>query len=127
MKILRHGLHFSLVGAIQLALDSTTYIVLTFFGASPIVGNISGRVAGALLGFWLNGRMTFSDNTQPHLRLRLARYLMLWTLTTTISTTAMVEIASHAGLSSTWWCKPLVECTLGLTSFLLSRHWVYRH
>ena len=65
-------------------------------------------------------------NHQPHLRLRFARYLVLWIVLTAISTAALMLIGSYAGLAKTWWCKPLIEIALGLISFLLSRHWVYR-
>jgi len=88
--------------------------------------NICSRSMGALFGFWLNGRVTFARSDQPHLRLRLARYLVLWIVLTAISTAALVAIAHHGGLARTWWCKPLIEIALGATSFLLSRHWVYR-
>jgi hypothetical protein len=35
-------------------------------------------------------------------------------------------IDATAGLKSAWLAKPLVDLTLGLTGFLVSRHWVYR-
>jgi putative flippase GtrA len=126
MKILGDGVRFIAVGAIQVVIDSTTYIVLTQLGMATPPANICGRCAGALLGFWLNGRVTFARNEQPHLRLRFIRYLILWLVLTAISTTALVTIANYGGLARTWWCKPLIEIVLGLTSFLLSRHWVYR-
>jgi putative flippase GtrA len=126
MKILRDGVRFSVVGIIQVVVDSATYIALTKFGLATAPSNICGRVAGAVLGFWLNGRITFARNEQPRLRARLVRYLVLWITLTAISTGALLWIADHAGLARTWWCKPLIEIVLGLTSFLLSRHWVYR-
>lgn len=126
MRILRDGVRFVLIGAIQIAVDSATYIALTKLGVATMPANICGRVAGALLGFWLNGSITFAHHQQPHLRLRLARYLVLWLVLTAISTTVLVAIGNHAGLARTWWCKPLIEIALGITSFLLSRHWVYR-
>jgi len=57
---------------------------------------------------------------------RLLRYLLLWIGLTLISTLALAAIADTSGLSRTWWAKPLIEGGLGLTSFLLSRHWVYQ-
>ena len=126
MKILGDGVRFIAVGAIQVVVDSTTYIVLTQLGVATPPANICSRSMGALFGFWLNGRVTFARGDQPHLRLRLARYLVLWIVLTAISTTALVTIAHHGGLARTWWCKPLIEIALGVTSFLVSRHWVYR-
>jgi len=126
MRILRDGMRFALVGAIQVALDSAVYIGLTKFGVTTSPANISGRCAGALLGFWLNGATTFAHHVQPRLRWRALRYVLLWLALTTLSTVALVSITQHAGLARSWWCKPLIEAALGLTSFLVSRHWVYR-
>jgi putative flippase GtrA len=126
VKILGDGARFIVVGAIQVVVDSATYIVLTKLGIATPPANICGRCVGALFGFWLNGRVTFARNEQPHLRLRFARYLILWIVLTAISTTALLTIAARGGLARTWWCKPLIEIALGVTSFLVSRHWVYR-
>ena len=125
MRILHDSLRFIAIGAIQIALDSSLYIALTNAGAPPPVANICGRIAGASLGFWLNGRITFGHHVQPQLPVRFARYAVLWLSLTAVSTFALTEIARNAGLASSWWAKPLVEVVLGLTSFLVSRHWVY--
>jgi putative flippase GtrA len=126
MKIFRDGVGFTIIGAIQVVIDSATYIALTQLGLATPSANLCGRCVGALLGFWLNGRVTFFHNRQPHLRLRIARYLALWIVLTAISTAALMLIGNYAGLVKTWWYKPLIEIALGLISFLLSRHWVYR-
>lgn len=126
MKILRDGLHFLVIGAIQLAVDSAVYIALTKAGIVPLPANLCGRIAGAALGFWLNGRITFLHHTQPVLHVRAARYVLLWVTLTAISTLALMLIVHYGGLARSWWAKPLIEAVLGLTSFLVSRHWVYR-
>ena len=126
MRIVRDGAGFSLVGALQVAVDSSVYIVLTTVGVATPPSNVCGRIAGALLGFWLNGRLTFAHHDQPRLRWRLARYVILWVVMTSISTLALTTIGAHAGLRQTWWAKPLIESVLGVTSFLICRHWVYR-
>jgi len=127
MRILRDGLHFLLIGAIQLAMDSAIYIALTKAGAEPLPANLCGRIVGAALGFWLNGRITFFHHVQPVLQVRAARYLLLWMTLTIISTVALTSVVHYGGLARSWWAKPLIEAALGLTSFLISRHWVYRH
>lgn len=126
MKILRDGAHFIGVGALQLALDSAIYIALTRIGIALALANVCGRAAGACCGFWLNGRVTFLHRTQPLVHVRLLRYLALWIGLTLISTAALAIIADAGGLARSWWAKPLVEGVLGVTSFLLSRHWVYQ-
>lgn len=126
MKIMRDGAHFIGVGALQLALDSAIYIVLTRIGLALVLANVCGRAAGACCGFWLNGRVTFLHRAQPQVHVRLLRYLALWIGLTLVSTTALAVIADAGGLARSWWAKPLVEGALGVTSFLLSRHWVYQ-
>lgn len=126
MKIVRDGAKFSVVGAIQVALDSATYIGLTTLGVPTPPANVCGRIAGAVLGFWLNGSVTFAHHDQPRFRWRLARYVLLWIVLTIVSTAALTVIGHRAGLRNTWWAKPLIETVLGMTSFLICRHWVYR-
>jgi putative flippase GtrA len=126
VKIVRDGASFSVVGAIQVVLDSTVYIVLTKLGVPTPPANVCGRIAGAALGFWLNGRVTFAHHDQPRFRWRLTRYILLWIAMTIISTAALTIIGHRAGLKHTWWAKPLIETVLGLTSFLICRYWVYR-
>ncbi len=126
MTIVRDGAGFSMVGVLQVIVDSGVYIALTTLGLTTPPSNVCGRIAGASIGFWLNGRHTFAHLDQPHVARRLLRYLLLWTVLTTLSTLALTAIAAYAGLRQTWWAKPLIETALGVSSFLISRHWVYR-
>jgi putative flippase GtrA len=126
MRILRDGLHFLIIGAIQLAIDSAIYIALTKAGVAPLPANLCGRIAGAALGFWLNGRVTFFHHEQPVLHVRAVRYVLLWVTLTLISTLTLTSIVKYGGLARSWWAKPLIEAVLGLSSFLVSRHYVYR-
>jgi len=88
--------------------------------------NIAGRVAGALLGYWLNGKLTFAGDEHGIGRTQLARYVVMWCGTTTISTWSMGFIDDALGLKWAWLAKPGVEFALGVVGFVLSRHWVYR-
>ncbi|WP_313140516.1 GtrA family protein [Stenotrophomonas sp.] len=128
MSLLRQGSAYIIIGLLQLLLDWLVFVALTAAGAPVVPGNIAGRVAGMLLGFWLNGRITFAD-AQGRQRLgwhRFARFLPLWLLLTAAST-LLVSTADHAlGLEYAWLAKPLVEGGLAGVSFLLMRHVVYR-
>ena len=92
MRIVRDGAGFSLVGVVQVVVDSGVYIALTTLGLATPPSNVCGRIAGALLGFWLNGRLTFAHQEQAATALRLLRYLILWIVLTTISTLALTMI-----------------------------------
>ncbi|QBB72550.1 GtrA family protein [Pseudolysobacter antarcticus] len=126
MSALSQSVRFIAVGVLQICIDSGIYIALTALGLSTPPSNLCGRIGGAAFGFWLNGKITFKRQQQPHIGLRLARYASLWIAMTIISTTLLTLIARHAGLTHAWWSKPLIEGVLGIVSFLVSRYWVYR-
>ncbi|MFV1846029.1 GtrA family protein [Stenotrophomonas maltophilia] len=128
MSLLRQGSAYLVIGALQLLLDWAVFVLATAAGVPVVPGNLAGRVAGMLLGFWLNGRITFAtDDGQQRLGWhRFARFLPLWLLLTAAST-LLVAAADHAlGLRYAWLAKPLVEGGLAGVSFLLMRYVVYR-
>ena len=119
MSLSRQGRHYLLIGGIQWLLDWAVMVVLSHWGMPVEPANIAGRVCGAMLGFWLNGRITFAGDDTRVGRRQFLRFVLMWLLTTAISTWSI-------GLKWTWLAKPGVEVVLGGLGFLLSRHWVYR-
>lgn len=127
MTLLRQGRWFLFAGVTQLALDWALFVALTALGMAPAPANLMGRVGGAMLGFWLNGRLTFA--TPGGQRLgggRFVRFAIVWLLLTAVSTALVTAIAGRLGLGHAWLAKPMVEGLLAVVSFLLYRHWVYR-
>ena len=127
MSVLRQGRYYLLIGILQWLLDWGVTVGLSHGGMAIEPANVLGRVSGALLGFWLNGRITFSGDEHRLGRKQLARFLMMWLVTTAISTYSMGAIDDWFGLQWAWIAKPAVEIVLGALGFLLSRHWVYKH
>ena len=127
MTLLRQGSAYIVIGLVQLLLDWLVFVGSTALGLPVAPANVVGRLAGMLLGFWLNGRYTFAAAGQQRLGWkRFARFLLLWMLLTAAST-LLVTAADHAlGLQYAWLAKPLVEGGLALVSFMLLRHVVYR-
>jgi len=124
---LRQGISFIFAGALQLLLDWAVFVALTSLGASPVIGNLAGRICGALLGFWLNGRMTFADQGQPKLGWRrFLRFLAVWLTLTLVSTALVAGTATQLGLQQAWLAKPIVEGGLAVVAFFLWRRFVYR-
>ncbi len=127
MSLLRQGRWFVAVGLAQLLPDWAVFVASTALLMPPAPGNLAGRIAGALLGYWLNGRITFADAGQARLgRRHFVRFLASWLAFTALSTLAMAAIATHLGIGHAWVAKPLVEGLLAVASFFLLRHWVYR-
>ncbi|MFT3763298.1 MAG: GtrA family protein [Pseudoxanthomonas sp.] len=127
MSLLRQGRLFLIFGALQLLLDWAVFVALTGLGMPTAPGNVCGRVAGAALGFWLNGRWTFASDGQARLGWeRLWRFVAVWLSLTALSTLLLAAIAAHAGLQHAWLAKPLVEAGFAVVSFFLWRHVVFR-
>ena len=125
--LFRQGGSFIAVGLAQLLLDWLVFVGLTALGVPAAPGNLAGRISGALLGFWLNGRYTFAS--AGHQRLgwkRFGRFLAIWVPATALSTWLVTMVAAALGLQLAWLAKPLVEGALAVLSFFLLRHVVYR-
>lgn len=127
MSLGRQGSHYLLIGVLQWLIDWGVMVGLTHSGMPIEPANVLGRVSGALLGFWLNGRITFSGDQHRIGRKQFARFLLMWLATTAVSTWSMGSIDDWFGLQWAWIAKPAVELVLGVLGFLLSRHWVYKH
>ena len=127
VSLLREGRYYLLIGILQWLVDWGVMVGLSHAGMPVEPANVIGRISGALLGFWLNGRFTFIGD-QHHLgRKQFGRFLLMWLATTVASTWAMGSIDDWLGLRWAWAAKPAVEILLGVIGFLLSRHWIYKH
>lgn len=126
MSLGRHARHYLLIGGVQWLVDWGVMVALSHFGMVIELANVAGRVAGALLGYWLNGKLTFAGDDTAIGPTQLTRFILMWLGTTAVSTWSMGVIDDYAGLKWAWLAKPGVELALGVVGFFLSRHWVYR-
>jgi len=127
MSIARQGMSFVLIGCGLIVADWLAFVALTAVGVEPPLANVIGRIVGAILGFWANGRVTFGTVAGSGLRRHhFVRYSLLWLALTVLSTYMVVIVSNYLGLHMAWLAKPLVEAVLALLSFVASRHWVYR-
>ena len=126
MSLLRQGRHYLAIGLLQYVVDWGVMVTLSHIGLAVEIANVAGRVSGAVLGFWLNGRITFAGDETTLGRTQLQRFVLLWLCTTALSTWAVGAVENAAGLRWAWLAKPAVEMLLAGMSFLASRHWVYR-
>ena len=127
MSLFRQGSQYIAIGLLQLVLDWGVFVATSALGLPVAPSNLLGRISGAVLGFWLNGRYTFAtQGEQRHGWKRFARFAALWLLMTVISTWLLDWVAQSLGLQYAWLAKPVVEGGLALINFLLLRHVVYR-
>jgi putative flippase GtrA len=124
--LFRQGIGYGLVGAIVLLVDWMTFVAFSALGLGTVLANISGRLTGAYLGFWLNGRHTFRDANGTKLGwTRFSRYLVTWCILSTISSLALLLVDRHLGLGAAWLAKPAIDAALAAVAFMVSRHWVF--
>ena len=126
MSLGRQGRHYLFIGGIQWLVDWGVMVALSHFGMRIGPANVAGRISGALLGYWANGKLTFAGDDTAIGRTQLLRFVAMWLVTTAISTWAMAHIDEIFGRGWAWLAKPGIEVVLGMLGFLLSRHWVYK-
>jgi putative flippase GtrA len=126
MTLGRHARHYLLIGGVQWLVDWGVLVLLSHWGMAVEPANVAGRIVGALLGYWLNGKLTFAGDDTAIGRTQLQRFVLMWLGTTAVSTWSLGAIDDLAGLQWAWLAKPGVEFVLGVIGFVLSRHWVYR-
>lgn len=127
-RLLRQGTSFLIAGGLQLLLDWSVFVVLSALGVETATANLCGRIAGAILGFWFNGRYTFAS-AEGSARLgwsRFGRFLLVWIPATLLSTWLMVLVSQQLGVQWAWLAKPLVEGTLAVLTFIAGRYLIYR-
>lgn len=127
MSLFRQGGQYLVIGLLQLLLDWLAFVAVTAAGIPVAPGNLIGRLSGAALGFWLNGRFTFAQGgEQRHGWRRFGRFALSWLLMAAISTWLVALAATALGLQMAWLAKPVVEAGLAAVNFFLLRHVVYR-
>lgn len=126
MSLRRQSSHYLAIGGLQWLLDWGVTVWLSHLGMLIQPANISGRVGGAMVGYWLNGKFTFAGEHSTMGRVQFQRFAVMWLCATVASTLALGAVDDVFGLRWAWLAKPLVELGLGLVCFMLSRHWIYR-
>lgn len=127
MLLLRQGSQYLAFGLLQLLVDWAVFVAATALGLDAVPANLLGRISGAMLGFWLNGRYTFACEDGARLGWqRFRRFGVLWISMTIASTVLVHAVEQHLGLHSAWMAKPVVEGGLAMVTFFLLRRLVYR-
>lgn len=118
---------FCACGGAQLLVDWLAFVSLSALGAGVVAANLSGRTAGALVGFLLNGQVTFRMRASASGWVAsFIRFVVTWSLLTTASTLALVSVRDAWGLEAAWRGKVFIEAGLAAVSFLALKFWVYR-
>ncbi|MBS0199231.1 MAG: GtrA family protein [Proteobacteria bacterium] len=127
MTLIKHASKYTLVGILEWVVDYTVALALRTWLMPIEPANIIGRMAGAGLGFWINGTHTFASDSSGIGRRQFARYVVMWIGTTILDTWLLRIIDHQSGLAGVAIGKPFVDFLSGTIGFFLSRHWIYKH
>lgn len=122
--LLRQIISYGVVGFVQIGLDWLCFVLLTSTGIPPGSANVFARIIGAGVGFWLNGKWTFSKARLSHTA--LVRFVVSWAFTTTFSTAIVMLVDQAHGLHWAWIAKPIADALLAALGFTISKFWIYR-
>ena len=125
MTLRRHLGGYTAIGLLQWLVEYGLMLALSEWVMPVEPANVIGRVAGATLGFWLNGKWTFAGDGTHVGRRALTRFVLMWVALTVLNTWIVHAIDAHFGLRMAQLLKPMADLTSGAIGFLLSRHWVY--
>lgn len=118
---------FLLIGGCQVLLDWAVFVALTHAGLPLVASNLVGRLCGAMLGFQLNGRYTFANESRARLNgQHFRRFLVAWLLITTLSTLSLWMVLHRFDMQAAWLAKPAVEAVMAVIGFVVWRQWVFR-
>lgn len=126
MSLTREGRDYLAIGLLQWLVDWGVVVGLTHMGLIVAPANVVGRITGALIGFWLNGKLTFASDGNTVGTAQFQRFMTMWVCTTLLSTWALTQIDDVLGLRWVWLAKPAIEIALGIVGFVLSRYWIYK-
>ena len=126
MSLRRHLGGYAVIGIAQWLLEYVLMLALSEWVMPVEPANVIGRIAGAMLGFWLNGKWTFAGEHTHVGRHAALRFGAMWLVLTVFNTWLVASIDHRAGLRMAQLLKPGADLLTGGIGFLLSRHWVYR-
>lgn len=126
MTLRRHFGSYAAIGLLQWLVEYGLMLALSEWVMPVEPANVIGRLAGATLGFWLNGKWTFAGEGTHVGRRAALRFVLMWLMLTLLNTWLVGVIDEDFGLRRAQMLKPLVDMLSGSIGFVLSRHWVYK-
>ncbi|HWS77481.1 MAG TPA: GtrA family protein [Thermomonas sp.] len=126
MTLRRHASFYAAIGLLQWVVEYGLMLALSEWVMPVEPANVIGRLAGACLGFWLNGKWTFASDDTHVGRHAAMRFIAMWIALTVLNTWIVAFLDDQFGLRAAQLLKPGADLVSGGIGFLLSRHWVYK-
>ena len=124
--LLHQMVRYGLVGGVVVASDFAVFtLILLGFPGAHLVANMAGKAAGAMVGFILHKRFTFSWEQKDGAGRQALSYLAVFLANIASSSLLLWLLVDVAGLNA-FIAKIFVDGVVIATSFIASRLWVYR-
>lgn len=125
-SVSHQAVRYGLVGAIIVALDYLVFYAMLFLAPSAyLVANLAGKVAGALLGFFLHRHFTFAWQQRDEAPRQFISYSILLTGNLIMSSALLWLMIENLHINA-FFARLATDGVVITTSFVLSRLWVYR-
>lgn len=127
MKSIRaQFISYLFAGLFAYSVDVGSFGILRYFLPLTIESaNLLARIVGALTAYLLNYYWTFSAHTYAT-KASFLKYMLLWLVSTAISTSVLVIFAGAMELKGEIAVKGVVEVVLAMSNFLVCKYWIYK-
>ena len=106
MSLRRHLGGYTAIGLLQWVVEYGLMLALSEWVMPVAPANVIGRIFGAALGFWLNGKWTFAGDDTHVGRRAFVRFVLMWLALTVLNTWIVHAIDAHFGLRMAQLLKP---------------------
>lgn len=120
-EVFRQLVRFGLVGMLNTALNLAVYVALLRAGAPYVLAAPMGFITGAVMGYWLNRRWTFSAADSVRARILYALVLGAGAACTSLLVLLFVRVGGAGKLGAYLASIPPVT----LAMFAANRRWTF--
>ena len=113
MTLRRHAASYAVIGIVQWLVEYGLMLALSEWVMPVEPANVIGRLAGACLGFWLNGKWTFAGDDTHVGRHAAMRFVAMWIALTVLNTWIVAIVDDRFGLRIAQLLKPGVDLASG--------------
>jgi len=127
VRPVRQFASYLIIGGTQFLLDWALFSLMFWWGLPAMPANLLARASAAIVGFVLNGRITFADGDGARLGgRRFVRFVIAWVVMTLISTLLVFAVTVMWPGPLVYLGKPAIEVALAFANFFVLKWFVYR-
>ncbi len=128
LRLARETSRYIIVGGITYVVDLFIYLLVVTFSSSLFLeGNISGRIVGALIGFYLHKYWTFNGRQIYSTKKQIMNYSLLLLFNIFLSSILLTGFNLYWHSLGSVWSRIFTDILIIILTFLCSRFIFRRH